>query len=824
METIAADVRYALRTLWKNLDFAAIAVAALALGIGANTAIFTVVNAVLLEPLPYPQPDRIMKVGRQFGDQAGYSNSIPKFMVWRQNDVFESFALYDQSGPAMNVGTAQPPQQVKGVHVSRDYFKVFGIPPTMGRTFTESEDLPNGPNVAVISQQVWRTQLGGDPQALGRTITLNGAPYTVVGVMPGSFRSDPPAEVWLPIQADPNSSNQGHYLSAAGRLKPGVTVERARAEMKVMGERFRHANPKWMDKNESVAVVPMREATVGNVKTALLVLLGAVAFVLLIACANVASLLLARAAGRQRELAIRTALGAHRWRIVRQLLTESLILSGIGAVVGFALGAWGVRGLLVLAPGNIPRLTDTGGVPVSVPLVDWRVLAFTVGVALVTGVLFGLFPALHTSNPDLAATLKEASSRTGTGLRQNRVRGALVVSEIALALVLLVGAALLIRTSMGLKSVKTGFDGHNLLTLQTSLAGGSYASTAKVDNFARQVIQKLEALPGIDSAATTLILPSDGDIDLPFTIAGKLPPKGQLYNGDEQWRAVSAQYFKTMRIPLLRGRAFEETDTGISSRVVIINNAMAKEYWPKEDPVGQVITIGKGLGPQFEEPARQVVGVVGDARETGLSDKDVVAVMYIPASQMTEGLTALANSVIPLSWVIRTGMDPLSMRATVEREFRSVDPQIPIARERSMEQVLSESIARQDFNMLLLSIFAGIALLLASIGIYGLMAYTVEQRTQEIGIRMALGGQRPQMLRMMVVQGMKLTLIGIIVGLGIAFGLTKLLASLLFGVQSSDPATFVAVAAILTLVSFLAIYIPSRRAMNVEPVEALRYE
>jgi len=823
METFAADVKYALRTLWKNPGFSAVAVAALALGIGANTAIFTVVNAVLLEPLPYPQPDRIMKVGRQFGDQVGYSNSITKFMVWRQNNAFESFALYDQSGPALNVGTGQPPQQVKGVHVSREYFKVFGIPPMMGRAFTESEDLPNGPNVAVIGEQVWRSQLGGDPQALGRAVTLNGVPYTVVGVMPGNFRGDPAAEVWLPLQADPNSSNQGHYLSAAGRLKPGVSVDAARAEMKVMGERFRQANPKWMDKKESVAVVPMREATVGDVKTALLVLLGAVAFVLLIACANVANLLLARAAGRQRELAIRTALGADRWRVVRQLLTESLILSGIGTAVGFALGAWGVRGLLVLVPGNIPRLTDASGVPVSVPLVDWRVLGFTIGVALVTGVLFGLFPALRTSNPDVAATLKEAGSRTGTGLRQNRVRGALVVSEIALALVLLVGAVLLIRTSMGLKGVKTGFDGHNLLTLQTSLAGGSYASTAKVDNLARQVVRKLEALPGIDSAATTLMLPADGNIDLPFNIAGKVPPKGQVYDGDEQWRAVSARYFKTMRIPLLRGRAFEETDTGSSSRVVIVNNAMAKKYWPKADPIGQVITIGKGLGPQFEEPARQVVGVVGDARETGLSDKDV-AVMYIPASQMTEGLTTLANSVIPLSWVIRTAMDPLSMRASVEHEFRSVDPQIPIARERSMEQVLAESVARQDFNMLLLSIFAGIALLLASIGIYGLMSYTVEQRTQEIGIRMALGGERPQMLRMMVFQGMKLTLIGVIVGLGIAFGLTKLLASLLFEVKSSDPATFAAVAAILTLVSFLAIYIPSRRAMNVEPVEALRYE
>ena len=823
METIAGDVRYALRTLWKNPGFTAIAITALALGIGANTAIFTVVNAVLLEPLPYPQPDRIMKLGRQFPGGVGFSTSIPKFMAWRQNDVFEATALYDLSGPALNVGTGQPPQQVKGIHVSRDYFKVFGVQPVIGRTFSEAEDLPNGPNSVVVSQQVWKSELGGDPQPLGRIMVLNGAPYTVVGVMPPGFESDPKADVFIPLQADPNSTNQGHYLNAAGRLKPGVNIEMARAEMRVVGERFRHANPKWMDATESVAVVPMRDATVRDVKTALLVLLGAVAFVLLIACANVANLLLARAAGRQREMAIRTALGANRWRVVRQLLIESLLLSGFGALLGFGLGAWGVRGLLVLVPGNIPRLTDNSGTPVSVPLVDWRVLAFTVAVALLTGILFGLFPALRTSKPDVASTLKEASGRTATSLRQNRVRAALVVSEVALALVLLVGAALLIRTSLGLKNVNTGFDAHDVLTLQTSLAGGGYASTAKVDNLTRQVIRKIEALPGVTAAGTTLMLATVGDIDLPFNIAGKAPAKGQLYNGDEQWRSISPHYFKVMRIPLLRGREFEETDTGNSSRVVIINQAMAQHYWPNEDPIGQVMTIGKGLGPQFEEPARQIVGVVGNARESGLSEKDV-SVMYIPACQMPEGLTALANNVIPLSWVIRTQMDPLSMRAAVERELRSVDSQIPVSHERSMEQVLSESRARQDFNTLLLSIFAAIALMLASIGIYGLMSYTVEQRTQEIGIRMALGGKQGQMLKMMLMQGMKLTLIGVAFGLAAAYGLTRVLASLLFEVKTSDPVTFIGVAVVLIAVSLLAIYIPSRRAMGVEPVEALRYE
>jgi predicted permease len=508
--------------------------------------------------------------------------------------------------------------------------------------------------------------------------------------------------------------------------------------------------------------------------------------------------------------------------MIRQMLTESVVLAALGGLLGFALGAWGVRALLELVPGNLPRLTDAAGNHMAIPVLDWRVAAFTVGTALLTGLLFGTFPALQSSRTDLASNLKEAGGRSGTGLKHNRVRSALVVTEVALALVLLVGAALLIRTFAGLQNTNSGIDPRNVLTLETSLAGGSYASTGKVDNLVTQAVRRIEAIPGVEAAATAVVLPIESGVDLPFNISGKAPAKGD-YNGDAQWRSVSAHYFQVFKIPLLRGRVFSETDSGNSSRVVLINEAMAKRYWKDEDPVGQVVTIGKGLGPQFDDPPRQVIGVVGTVRENGLQKADA-DVMYIPQSQVPEGLTALANSVLPLTWAVRAAAEPITMRVPVERELRAVDGQIPISRERTMEKVIADTVARQNFNMLLLSIFAGVALVLAAIGIYGLMSYSVEQRTQELGIRMALGADRGNMLRLVLTQGMKLTVSGVVLGLGLAYGLTRLLASLLFGVKASDPATFGLVAGVLAVVALLAAYVPARRATAIDPAIALRYE
>lgn len=823
MESLLADLRHAYRVLLKSPGFTATAIAALALGIGANTAIFSVINVVLLKPLPFPEPDRIMQIQRGFPGGTGGSSSIPKFNTWKKNDVFEAMAAYDFAGVGMTVGGGDRPEQVKGIHVSSEFFRVFGVSPVIGRAFTPEEDVPNGPRVAVISHRLFERRFGGDLRAVGQPVNIAGEPTTVVGVLPATFQPDPPADIFIPLQADPNSTNQGHYLMVAGRLKAGVTLQAARAQMKIVGERFRQANPKWMDKTESVAVIPLQEAQVGDVRLPLLILLGAVGFVLLIACANVANLQLARASTRQREIAIRTAVGASRMRIVRQLLTESIVLALAGGSLGFVIGAWGVRALLAIAPGDLPRVSDSLHSVTAVSALDWRVLAFTLATCIATGILFGLFPALHVSRLDVNSSLKDTSGRAGTGRHQNRARGFLVVSEIALAVILLVGAALMIRTFASLRAVNPGFDPHNMLTLQVSLSGGRYGTTAKVDDLIRQMTPRLESLPGVESAASAIMLPIEGGVDLPFNIAGKPPAKGNMYNGDEQWRSVSSHYFAAFKIPLLRGRVFNQHDTGNAAHVVIINEAMAKKYWQKEDPIGRSITIGKGLGPQFEEAPREIVGIVGSVRENGLRDSNQ-GVMYVPASQVADGLTQLANKVLPLSWAVRTARSPEALTPSIQHEFMAFDAQLPVAKFRTMEQVISESTARQNFNMLLLTIFAAVALLLAAIGIYGLMSYSVEQRTQEIGIRVALGASGGDMLRMVVVRGLWLAAVGMGIGLAAAFGLTRVLSSLLFGVKANDPIAFGAVAVTLATVAWAATYIPARRATRIDPIIALRYE
>jgi putative ABC transport system permease protein len=825
METLLADIRQSLRTLRKNPGFSLVAIAALAIGIGANTGIFSVVNKVLLQPLPYHDPESLVTLGRKYPNGVQYSNSIPKYMAWRNNTVFSSMALYDDEGPGFNLSTGDRPEQIKGAHVSEDYFKVFAVSPLIGRAFTHAEDLPNGPKAALISENLWRTRFASDPKILTRSITLNSSPYPVVGVIPARFAANPEAEIWIPLQADPNSENQGHYLAAAARLKPGVLLAQAQAEMRIVGERFRRLYPKIMDQTESVAVVPMRDAVVGNVQKALYVLVAAVAFVLLIACANVANLLLARSAARQREFAIRAAVGASRSRVVRQLLTESVLLSLLGGFFGLLLGVVGVRALLLLVPGDIPRLGDPAQLNNPFALLDWRILAFTIGVSLLTGVVFGLFPALQISNPDLASTLKEAGTRSSTSRHQNFTRKTLVAVEMALALVLLTAAALLIRTFVGLSSAESGIESHHVLTMLTSLTGDRYQTTQAEALLTRQSLQNIESIPGVEAASTSIVLPvTDSGADLDVDIPGKAVPAGQDHNGDEQWRSVSPHYFNVLRIRLLRGRVFTEHDDIRSAPVVIINQAFAKKFFLNENPIGTTLEIGKGIGPDFADYApREIVGVVGDVRETGLAGGKV-PVMYIPQSQQPQGLTKLVNSSAPLAWEVRSSLDEKSLTAAVTKAIQQVDGRLPVARVRGMDKILADSLSRQNFNMFLLSIFAVSALLLAAIGIYGLMSYAVQQQTQEIGVRMALGADKSSMLLLVLRQGMTPAFIGVMAGLAGAFGLTRLMESLLYGVKATDPLSFFGVAAILLLVASVAVLIPACRAMSIDPVTALRAE
>ena len=818
-ENLLQDIRYAFRMLRRSPGFTATAIAALALGIGANTAIFTVVNTVLLQPLAYPQPDRLVQLELSGPEGNANVTSIPKYEIWReQTQVLQDVAAYDEGGPGVNLTGGDRPEQLKGVHVSASFFPLFGASMAAGRAFSADEDRPGGARLVVISNGLWRRRFAADPNLVGKNIELGGEPYLVTGVLAATFNSDPPADIYLPLQADPNSTDQAHYLHSAARLKPGVTLAQAQAAMKVAAEQYKRKFPGAMGPNEGFTAEPLRDTVIGDVRKSLLILLGAVGMVLLIACANVANLLLVRATMRKREIAIRAAMGAGRGRIIRQLLTESVLLSLGGGVLGLILGYFGVHALLAINPGNIPRIGEQG----AAITLDWRVLVFTLLVSLGTGILFGLIPAFSASHADLSLTLKESGSRSGTGLSQNKARATLIVTEVALALVLLVGAALLIRTFAALRGVNPGFSTDKILTMQMSLTGTRFETSAAVNQLVRDSQRRVEGLPGVVALATTCCLPLEGGFGLPFIIEGRPLTDGPAHGG-AGYRPLSPRYFDVFKIPLLRGRMFTDHDDGGAQPVVLINEGMAKKFWQNADPVGQRITIGKGVGPEFEEPPREIVGIVGDVRNGGL-DSDPEPIMYIPVAQMPNGVTALNNRIIPITWIVRTKVEPFSLSTEIQEELRTASGGLPVSHIRSMDQVRSESTQRTDFNMTLLVIFAGVALLLAAIGIYGLMAYSVQLRTQEIGIRMALGAVPQNVRKMIVVQGMRLALIGVFLGVAASLALTRLMASLLYGVKPWDPVAIVSVAVLLSAVALLATYFPARRASRVDPMIALRYE
>ncbi len=812
------DVRHSLQVFLRNPGFAIAAIAALALGIGANTAIFSVVNAVLLKPLTYPHADRMVEIELYGPHGNSPATSIPEFQNYQQQtSIFNTVAALDAAGPGFNL-TGDRPELIHGIHVTEGYFRLFGAPILMGRTFTPREDSPNGGQVVVVSYGLWQRRFGGNPKIVGQSISLGSETYTIVGVVGRDFRSDPEAEIWLPFQFQPESTNHGHFFRAVGMLRPGVTLARANAQMQIASIQYARKYGLPDPQQRRFIVEPLRDVIIGDARRSLLVLLGAVGLVLLIACANLANLLLVHATGRKREFAIRSALGAGRGRIVQQLLTESVLLAFTGGVLGLIPGFVGVRALLAISPAGLPRIGEDG----SAIGVDWRVLGFTLAISLLTGILFGVFPAFSASRTDLNSSLKESSNRSGTGFRQGKARALLVVSEVSLALVLLIGAALLIRTFIALHDVDPGFDPHNVITMEMSLNGPRYGKTAGVARLSLDGRARLDAIPGVEDSAFTCCLPIQGQFGLGFTIVGRPVAPGKD-EPDAGWMSASPDYFRLFRIPVLSGREFTNNDTASAPPVVLINEALARQYFGKENPVGQQILIGHGIGPEFEEPPRTIVGVVGNTHEGGLAHNPG-SLMFVPQAQMTDGMTRLNGTMLPMRWVVRTHGDPHELMPQIAEQLRIASGGFPVARVRGMDEVVLRSTSRENFNMLLLSIFGAVALVLAAIGIYGLMAYSVEQRTQEMGIRMALGADRNTIRKLVVWQGMRLTIVGVVLGVGAAFGLTRLIASFLFGVKSWDPAVFVSVPVILGTVALLAVWIPASRASRLDPMKALRVE
>ena len=820
MDQLVQDLRYAVRTLVKTPGFTIVAILTLAIGIGANAAIFSVVNAVLLKPVPFPDPDRLVMFMNTFPQGSGSGASPAKYQHWRaQTRVVQDVAAFRNN--IVNFTGGGVPEQLTAGEVTADYFRLLGAPVFRGRTFLPEEAVPGGEHVVVLSHSLWRRRFASDPNVLGKTMLLSGDPHTIVGILGPSFdvgEFSAPPDIWIPFQIDPNTTDQGHYFSAAGRLKPGVTLEQAKAELDRSSAEFKRKFPRSLDEKESFSVTPFQEAFVKDVRQTLLVLLGAVAFVLLIACANVANLLLVRATGRRREMAVRAAIGAGRGRIIRQLLTESVLLSLAGGVLGLAVGYLGIRALLTVNTAGLPRLGENG----ALVGMDWRVLGFALAISIATGILFGLIPALHGSRTTLSDTLKETSSRSGTGFRHNKSRSILVVSEMALALILLVGSALLIRTSVALGHVDPGYDANNVLTMRMSLSGSRFLTSAGVERMVRDGRDRIQGLPGVELASATCCVPLEGGYGLPFNIVGR-PQGKEPFHGGGGWATVSPGYFEVFKIPVRRGRTFNDRDVAGMPPVVIINQAMANRFWKDGNPLNERLVIGRGIMREFaDEPERQIVGVVADSRDGGLNDNPGPK-MFIPQAQVPDPVNALNVRITPMAWVVRTRVSPMSLSAPVQEELRQASG-LPVSDVRAMTDVMSRSTSRQRFNMLLMTIFGVSALLLAAIGIYGLMSYSVQQRTQEIGIRMALGALASDVRNMVVVQGMRLAIVGVVIGVAVALAMARVIAGFLFGVQARDPGVFVGIPVLLSLVALVAVWLPARRASQVAPVIALRTE
>jgi putative ABC transport system permease protein len=812
MNNLWQDIRYGVRMLWKSPGFALVTILALALGIGANSAIFSVVNGVLLRPLPFKTADRLVFLSEWSQQVPNMSVSYPNFQDWRaQNSVFEQLAAF-RGGNYILTGAGEP-ERLDAREVSASFFPTLGVNAAVGRNFTAEEDKPGAQHAIVISHGLWQRRFGGNPNVVGQQLTLNNESYTVVGILPQNFEWQAPVDVFVPIglQADKmqdRDSHPGIYL--VGLLKPGVTVEQARAEMTGITARLAQQYPK-SNEGTSYTLVKLQERATEDIRAALLVVLAAVGFVLLIACANVANLLLARATARHKEIAIRTALGAGRWRIVRQLLTESVLLSTVGGTLGLLFALWGVDALLAVIPEDVPRL-----LVMNIGL-DTRVLIFTLVVSVVTGLLFGLAPAIQVSKANLNEALKEGGRSGGGGAHRNYVRSTLVVAEVALSLLLLVGAGLLMKSFLNLRAADVGFNPEHVITMRIGLPDARYKENAQVENFYRALLQRVEALPGVQYAGLTRGLPMNGGIESGVTVEGQ-----EVTNTRDTVVAVNLtvtpNYFRTMEIPLVAGRYFTEEDKTNSPDVALIDEMMAARFFPKGDAVGKRIKLG---GAQSPFPWMQIVGVVKHVKHYGPDEAGRVEI-YRPYFQLPNVPDAQFSRGMVLA--VRTTGEPTSMTATLRNAVHEIDKDQPVSNVQTMTQVVAGSVAPQKFATWLLGIFAAVALVLAALGLYGVMAYTVTQRTHEIGIRMALGAARRDVLRLIVGQGMRLTLVGVALGLVGAFLAMRAMTSLLYGVSAKDPLTYGGVALLLALVALVACLIPARRATKVDPMIALRYE
>jgi len=801
------DTRYGARMLRKSPGLTLVAVLSLALGIGAISTIFSFVNGIMLRPLPYHDPERLVLLDETALKRgiASMSVSYPNFLDWRQqNNVFEDIACYDTSGFAMAGGASgsSEPEQIKGAFVNQGLFEILGVAPILGRTFTADEDQPDHDLVVILSYGLWQRRFGGDPNVLGQTLSLNNRPRVVIGVMPKGFQFPEVAEAWGPLALTPKLfTRTDHGLNAIARLKPGITLGQAKAEMTGIAANIESQNP-ITNEGLSVNVIDLRASLTGDYRKALLILLGVVAFVLLIACVNVANLLLARATARQKEIAIRAALGANRKRIFRQLLTESLLLGLISGALGLMLALWGMDLLLAAIPIDIPFWMKFD--------LDGRVFGFTAACSLLTGFVFGTAPALEASNPDLNETLKEGG-RSGSGGGRGRLRSMLVVAEIALSLVLLVGAGLMMRSFISLQNVKAGINAEGVLTFKIGLPGAKYRQPETRVAFFQQLLDRVRALPGVESAGTVSHLPLGGDNwGRSLTVEGfPVLPVGEAPMINHC--VISPNYFRAMGITLVKGRDFNERDTAESAKVTIVDERLAREYWPNSDPIGQRIRFGP---PEDNEPWHTIVGVVSEVRHERL-DASTRESVYLPFAQMPIGRSSLA---------IRTSGRPESLISVVRSQVRDLDPDLPISHAMPMKDVVAISVWQPRLYTALFGVFAAVALILATVGIYGVMSYAVTQRTREIGLRMALGAERKDVLKLVVGQGVVLAGFGVGAGLVTAVGLTRLMSSLLFGVTATDPITFGAVSVLLTGVALGACFVPARRAAKVDPMVALRYE